>query len=210
MKTLNATFGAPSLALRRFRPLGRRGFTMLEIMIASTIMILVLGMISAGYLKMLQVERSNDRVMTYASEALQLKRLLRQHASAARQIVSPDGRSARIIARNGVTAEVRYEDGDGDWRTIGDNRIVFFADISVGDLDDPATPRDLVIRFVSPTGNGANPIFNKLTANAFSPLEVEFTIGDYAFDPAAPCHRITGPGYQSYFFRARTSPRNTP
>lgn len=189
---------------RRHRPVARprRAMSLIEVMFSVAIMGFVLAAMSAAFLGLLQVERKNTIVMDMGMGALEFQRVLQRYAASARQIVSPDGLSARITSTAGVVTVIRYRDDDGDPTTIDDNSIELIPDISLGENGK------IVVTRVTPP-NLADPIFRKDTFIGYSPLLIEFNVGDYPREFGTACDAVTGPGYQSFTFRARISPRNS-
>jgi len=171
-------------------------------MITVAILGTLLAAVSTAFVAMLQVERNNTRVFDYARECLKFQNFLRQSATSAQQVVTPDGRTVRITGPDGTVSQVVYEDADGNWQTIEDNILRLDADITSGGDDT------FLVRWVSPPNNGAGAIFSRDTTTGYSALRVDFIIGDNVADENAPCHAVTGPGWQSFRFRSRVSPRN--
>lgn len=180
----------------------RRAVSFIEVMFSVAIMGFVLAAMSSAFLAVLQVERKNTIVMDMGMDALEFQRVLQRYAASAQQIVAPDGLSARITNPNGVVTVIRYRDDDGNPRTIGDNSIELIPDISLGESGK------IVVTRVTPP-NLVGPIFRKDTMVGYSPLIIEFVVGDYPRQFGTRCDAITGPGYQSFTFRARISPRNS-
>jgi prepilin-type N-terminal cleavage/methylation domain-containing protein len=208
---------------------GRRGakrhaFTLLEMMITMSIMVVVISMISLGYLSMLRLEKSNGVLLDFIRDCNKLKQTLRSFAGSSIRLIGQNGRSVRIQHGNGGESLIQYEDDDNDFTTIGDNRLVFIRD----NINYSSNDEAVIVRYISPAnlggggemtdgeGNTGDPIFSRQSGewddadnNNFSALVVEFVLGDNDPSPGASCHAFTGPGYQSYTFRMRMTPRNT-
>ncbi|MBX3727852.1 MAG: type II secretion system protein [Candidatus Sumerlaeia bacterium] len=151
----------------------RRGMTLVELAIASGLMLMIIVAVMALFIAFMRQERSNVRALQMSYNSAQLHRELRRVASIGAAI-STSADSVRFEnLGTGTISELRYEDLDNNPNTIGDNRILFDPDV------DTDGDERVVIRFVSPlVVNGVQqPIFRRMPGTP-SPLAVEFRIGD--------------------------------
>jgi prepilin-type N-terminal cleavage/methylation domain-containing protein len=198
-----------------------RGMTMLEIMIAMG-MLAILSLTAASlFVAIVRLEKSNRSILLHAMAAQKVQQTIREWGTTAFQLITEDGQAVEIVHPNGRRSIMRYEDDDGDWRTIRDNRIIFIRDNTEPDnvtvLASQVTPVDAV------NNNGTNPIFLRYNNNtpgdifsqgppapdANAPLLIQFVLGDYTRDKDAACHAVTGPGFQSTRVNTSISPRNS-
>jgi type II secretory pathway pseudopilin PulG len=190
----------------------RRGLTLPEIAIASTIMsVLIIGVITL-FVSIIQQERTNLRMLQMSYQSQQFHRELRRVASYGSAITSSTSSVRFDDLANGTTAELRYEDTDNNPATIGDNTIIFDPDVAT-DNDER-----LVLRYVSPlvVGGTTQPIFRR-QAGTPAPLIVEFRIGDRTGPTSRADRRnnsaakaddaFTGPGLQTMVYRGAFTPR---
>lgn len=195
----------------------KRGFTLLELSIASGILALVSISIMALWISMIRQERSSIRLVRMSYDSAALHREMRKVAANGGLInVENDSTIEFSDLDTGVTAELRFEDDDGDNDTISDNRVVLYPDVSnptrrrtvvrwASRLDDPDNPGELL------------PAFTRDGTFA-SPIKLQFRLGDRVgiISPAERAQNAqarledteTGPGFQSLVFRGAYGPRN--
>jgi hypothetical protein len=147
--------------------------TLVELAIASGLMLTIIVAIMALFIAIMRQERSNVRSLQMAYNSAQLHRELRRVASIGASISTTADAVRFENLGTGTISELRYEDLDNNPDTIGDNRIVFDPDV------DADGDERLLIRFVSPlVVNGVQqPIFRRMPGTP-SPLVVEFRVGD--------------------------------
>jgi type II secretory pathway pseudopilin PulG len=188
------------------------GLTLIEIMIAASVLtLLTLGVMSL-LVTMAQLEKNNRRMTEFALMGQNLEVLVRKYATDAFQFIEDNGLGVVIVLPDGRSHQLFFEDGDGDHRTLADNRIFF---ISADEPDNPILVARYVTRIDATQANEGNaPMFRLLNnnfpanADAFAPLIIEFQMGDYTLDPNGTCHQVTGPGFQNWTVRTSVAPRN--
>lgn len=184
----------------------RRAISILELLIASTLTLILMIAVLSLFVEMLRLEQSNSRQLAMVRDASDLSRELRQIASGRGRVVNdlsflagsvPATADAviphdevptfiqwdRKVGANVVTSELLVRDIDGDPTTIGDNSLVLVADV--------ANPTNLrFLNYVSPLettgvvtwdtafGRPAPPVG---TTYENAPIEIRLRIGDRVF-----------------------------
>ncbi|MDX2177601.1 MAG: type II secretion system protein [Candidatus Sumerlaeia bacterium] len=185
----------------------RRGMTLLEILISSTIMLLVSTIVMTSMVYYLRIMA----VLTVRQKMANDARLLESElsftaATAASFALTTSGTSQRLTmlfpngSVNGVSRGYEYRDGDNDPDTIGNNSIV--------ELDANGNVARTLATDISPVTNGVA-IFAQDPARPNVDINVRF--GDRADNPnVAGYQNQTGPGFQTYVLRTSIVPGNAP
>jgi len=185
--------------------------TLLETLISVTILSVLMAAVLGLFVALARLEKNNRMTVRYATMAHSLETTLRKYCTDAFQFIDEGGNGVRIVRPDGLESIMRFVDEDGDWRTLADNSIIF---ISADEPDSEQLIAVNVSRVDAWPNAGDRPVFRLLNNNgggapdAFSALIIEFQMGDYTSDPDAPCHALTGPGFQNLPVRTAISPRN--
>ncbi len=200
-----------------------RAQSLVELLFAVTILILMTGAVVGLFVTVLRVEQKNITRIRMAYDTADLHRALRRYAAVGgvnNTVIDANNISVTFSDNDtspSVIRRLQFVDGDGDPKTIGDNRIEF-----IPDMNSPDDTQQ-VISYVSPidsttTPGEYSPIFSR--AGTFNqPLLVNFRVGDRRGDimdrdarsGVAECideDTWTGPGFQSILFRGAYGPRN--
>ena len=174
---------------------GRHAYTLMELMIATTIGLIVTGTVITFVIMASERMKSSQNQLAANHRGRfggsRITNLIRN----ARVVSAEEDGYAAMIANPDRTLSLLYFDNvDGNLQTIEDNNIVYDPDVSVSMDETVLVPR------VTPLED--EPIF----AMVGDALAVRFHTGD-SF-PTAACDHLTGKGYQGIQIRVLARPRN--
>lgn len=170
----------------------RRGMTMIEVLIASAIMVLASSVAMSSFIFVARSSKAIRSSAFMASDSLHVQRALKAYATTAERFVLANGNVLQIIQGNGTESRFTYvSSADG-------NMIIW--DPVYGSTTD----REIMIRNVKPI-NGSTPVF--ALENGSRAVRLRFRIGDRLnndYDDAT-----TGIGHQSYVVDSLFARRNS-
>ncbi len=194
-----------------------KGFSLLELVFASGILLTISITLIALYLNVITRERTNIKTIRMAYDSANLHREMRKIAAIGGTINVDNDTITFTNTITGTTSLLTYVDEDGDNDTIGDNYMELIPDVNDN------TAKRTVVRYGSRLTDPDNssqflPIFSRL-GNFRQPIIIEFRIGDRVGirdlkerandDKANAEDALTGKGFQSLVFRGAYGPRNT-
>jgi len=176
--------------------LRRQPFTLTEILIATSIGVIVAGMV-LGFVVMGATRlKSGQNQVKYNHWARYSGQRLTSLVQNARLAVSAaDGMSALVVQPNDVISRLYYADGDGVPGTLDDDAIWYDPDTEV------TRDEHMLVRHATPLHG--EPVFSQIGAA----LVVRFHVGD-VIGSSARSDLLTGPGYQGLQVRVVATPRN--
>jgi Tfp pilus assembly protein PilE len=177
-----------------------RGFTLIELMVASSLSLLVTLAIFTVFAMVNKISYGGNRQVNYNDIARKAQGKIIQiiEDSRACSVSSP---TVLILTRptsnNLVTASLSYVDADNNRATTSNNSIIYDPDINV------AGDQEIICNYVSPV-DGSSTIFTTLNV---SPATIGITmhVGDATNTPGA---NILNTGYQGFVLQFSATPRN--
>lgn len=185
---------------------GRRAFTLVEINIASVILMLSATMAMSAIIYAVRITKAQRTTLSFISQTTELERIMKQYANSAAQFVTDNGNTLVIVQPDGTRSQMSFSDGDGDQTTLSNNVMNW----------DPNTNASggerSIVRNLYPI-DANTPIFALVAASADSVpggyiLRIRFRMGDHAAVTAKD-QGYTGLAYQAYIYDGLFTPRNT-
>ena len=172
-----------------------RRFSLLELMIASTLCLLLVAMVISFVIMASDRMKSNQNQLAFNHRGRFGGEKITNIIKNARVVSAGDsGFSALIGNLDSTLSQVYFDNPDGNMVTVEDNNLVYDRDTEVtGD-------ESVLIERVTPISG--EPIFEMVG----TALAVRFHTGD-SF-PASECDHLTGKGYQGLQMRILARPRN--
>lgn len=170
----------------------RRGMTLVEVCIASVIMLLASTVAMSSFIF---VARSSKAIRTdafMARDSLHVQRALKEYATTAERFVLENGTVLEITQKNGTVSRLSYLAVDG-------SNVILWDPVYGSNAD-----REVMIRNVSPV-NQSTPIF--ALESSSRAVRLRFRIGDRFGSNDNDGH--TGIGHQSYVVDSLFSRRNS-
>jgi type II secretory pathway pseudopilin PulG len=183
-----------------------RAFTLVEICIASVILLLGATMSMSAFLYASRITKAQRTTLGFISQTNEVERILKEYANSASQFISNNGNTLTIVQPNGVQGQMNFVNPDGDLTTLNDNALNWDPNITVsGDSR-------VIARNLYPI-DANTPIFTLVAASTDAVpggfvLRVRFRMGDHA-SVTAKDQGYTGIGYQGYIYDSIFTPRNT-
>ncbi len=181
----------------------RRGFTLVEMMIAMMISALVMGGAMAFYMFGQRATRSTVRQVRAKQDGYGLVERLSMNLREAYLVqIFDQGDTVEITDRDGDGVQFRFDPGpDDDNYTVEDNVIWMMSDISRPDLERVIARN--VSKVYSNTTGAPIPVFSRVD----NKITVMLRIGD-SLD-SDYMDRVTGPGRQGYEIQTTVFLRNS-
>lgn len=184
--------------MTRLRTMHRRGYTLVEIVIAASLLVLASSMAMGTLVYTQRVAKSQHSMLRLGEDCIHFQRLLKQHATAAEKFVVNQGKTLEIVQPDGTKGMMVYYDGDGNNDTLADNYIEWDPDVS------SAGDRKIVIERISPLPGVA--IFEQPATNT-AVIRINFRMGDrsanYNHD-----NDVSGAGMQAFVMSQVYTARN--
>jgi prepilin-type N-terminal cleavage/methylation domain-containing protein len=177
----------------------RRGFTLVEVIIALGISVTAVAAITTSLIYTSRVVQSNLSQLHAGEASRRFYDHIAEHTRSAVHIaVASNGLSVTITQSNGRVESYSYADADSNPSTVNNNRIVFDPNTSVGG------DQETLVGSITPGSQGW--IFQPNTPRPL--LNIAFRIGDPVSDPFGPSNAFTGPGVQGVDVTSQLTPRN--
>ncbi|MFC1452837.1 prepilin-type N-terminal cleavage/methylation domain-containing protein [Verrucomicrobiota bacterium] len=177
---------------------GRRGFTLVEVMIATALMTIALVAVFVVFAFASRLARAGLYQVQFTGEGRIAQQKITRLIEEAKAIaVSSNG--INLIAIDLGVSRIYFDDGDGNEATVDDNKIFHDPDLST-----TSDTERVLCTFVSPMLG--HPLFAMSTTNAGA-AAVRFHVGDGTNVQDAVFSR-TGIGYQGLEVRFSAAPRN--
>ena len=172
-----------------------RRFSLLELMIASTLCLLLVAMVISFVIMASDRMKSNQNQLAFNHRGRFGGEKITNIIKNARVVSAGDsGFSALIGNLDSTLSQVYFDNPDGNMVTVEDNNLVYDRDTEItGD-------ESVLIERVTPIGG--EPMFEMVG----TALAVRFHTGD-SF-PSVEYDRLTGKGYQGLLMRILARPRN--
>jgi len=192
---------SPVSAARRAGPARgarRAAFTLVEVVIAATIMTLTVSVAVGVFSYALRIAKAQRTNLLMAEDSLNLQRILKEKVTSAQKFVIDQGRTLHIIQPDGGESVLQYIDADDNPETLVNNRLVWDPD-STTEGDETT-----LIRNISPMDDF--PVFDQPPGNAA--LRVRLRLGDRSVNSASE-DAVSGYGYQTFVVDSSFTPRNS-
>jgi prepilin-type N-terminal cleavage/methylation domain-containing protein len=178
----------------------RNGFTLIEVLMASSVFTVVMLLVMGAYLHGLRLAKGVTSQLIFTGRGRTASQRIMRYVEEGKTLdVGPEGLSLDIMMPDLRTARIFYRDSDGDAATVGDNILLY-----VDDIGDPDAEETVICTHVSllPEERLFHLVFSSPVTVAAS-----FHIGD-GFDPRDAGIGGTGRGYQGIEVRISATPRN--
>ncbi|MCX7015617.1 MAG: hypothetical protein NTW86_24200 [Candidatus Sumerlaeota bacterium] len=183
----------------------RRGVTLVETMIASSVMVMMSMAVITAFVYLARVEKGVASQMRVVHQGKSILDALTQEVLDADLVLEGksgdlnQGTRVDITHTGSATVAFYIADTDKDLTTISDNVLVYDPDIATnGD-------EQILARMVSPL-SGCK-VFE--CSSATQPLQVRLRIGDASGAAKTETDRTTGPGFQSLVINTSFAVRTT-
>lgn len=175
----------------------RSGFTLPEVVIASSVLVLVATAALAAFMTALKMSVAGSNQVRFTAEGRQASQKIAHYIEEGKTIgVTTNG--LEIVTVNLKPARIYFVDGDGDSQTVKDNSLMYDPDVSVSgnevEICDYVSeiPGETMFSIVPATPDAAS---------------VRFHVGD-GTNVTHTEFSGTGKGYQGVQVRVSATPRN--
>lgn len=182
-------------AVKRMRR--RQGFTLTEVMVASSLALIVVGAAYTVFSHASRFTRAGGYQVQFTAMARKASQKITRYVEQGKA-VAVSSNALLIMSVDLKAAEVRFQDGDGDPDTVVDNRLIY-------DSDTGSPGGEVVVcTHVSPLEG--EPMFSTIPTSP-NAAKLAFHVGD-GTNVGHTAFSGTGQGYQGTAVRFSATPRN--